>query len=69
MSKKTIDGSDEIDPPEGQGYKFKYIATYLLNHHRLRFQELNKIDQSYLWIAMIIVILTLSIRVIFLILR
>ncbi len=59
---------DKISEPS-KGYDFKYIAHYLLNHHRLRYRSLNKMDNSYLRIALTVVILTVLIRGILLLLR
>jgi len=57
---------DQIDWCQDQEYSFVYVAKYLLNHHRLRFKQLKNYDRTYLLIAMVIILLTLSIRIIFL---
>jgi len=58
---------DEIDEPDTENYEFNYFAKYLLNHHRIKFRKLKEKDDSYLWIAMLIIALTLSIRTIFIV--
>ncbi len=65
VSDTALQKSDEIKNPKDNDYDFKYIADYLLNHHRLKFSQLTDRDNSYLGIAMSVIVLTLSIRAIF----
>ena len=58
---------DEIKAPKDKQYKFSYMAKYLLNHHRLKYNELEEKDDTYLLMAMSILGLTLAIRGIFLV--
>ncbi len=57
---------DRLPAPTPDGYPFTAVADYLLNHHRIRFQDLAKVDINYLWMALLIILLTLVIRIIFL---
>lgn len=50
-------------------YEFKKMAEYLINHHREKYKELDEKDRSYLYIAMLIIVFTLSIRCIFLLIQ
>ena len=61
---------DEIEKPRKGTYDFKYIAGYLLNHHRIKYHlfEERKQNFSYLVMAMVIIVLTLTVRIIFFVL-
>lgn len=61
-----VEGEDKpIERAELKNYEFNFFADYLLKHHRFRFQEINKQDSHYIWIAMLVIILTLGIRLFF----
>lgn len=62
---EKIDG--QLKVPNQDDYEFIYLANYLLNHHRIRYKDLEKKDGHYLDMAMAVIILTLAIRAIFLI--
>ena len=66
VTEKAIHDKDRISDPDKKDYDFVYIAGYLLNHHRLKYSQLTDRDNSYLAIAMSVILLTLSIRAVFL---
>ncbi|MDH5426268.1 MAG: hypothetical protein OEY29_14865 [Gammaproteobacteria bacterium] len=56
---------DKLNKPEEKDYPFTDIAEYLLNHHRIKYNKLEKVDLRYLLMALSVIALTVSIRVIF----
>lgn len=66
VNETATHNTDKISNPADNDYRFEYIADYLLNHHRIKFNQLSDMDNSYLAIAMSVIVLTISIRAIFL---
>ena len=60
---------DYIKKPEQGDYDFNYIGEYFLNHHRVRFHEIEAVDKNYLRIGLLVVCLTLAIRGIFIVIE
>ncbi len=63
--KKPNKEGDVLKIHDGNNYNFNDVAEYLLNHHRIKYQKVKKIDAKYLWMAMLVIALTISIRGIF----
>jgi len=67
---------DEDPPPEEQDHfpampNFSSVSAYLLAHHRIRFGSLKRSAwrDSHFWIAMLLVLLTLGVRLTLLLVR